>query len=466
MRPTSTTRDDDERTSMTDEHRFGSHKTRRAFLVGFLIVMFACGDRPESANAPATGGPSEASGAPTSAAGGIVGRPGHRFEIADEGGVPVARTTGGPMFEGELFDNELVLTLHQDPARQESMLYRPRGVLADPAGDFFVLDSGNSRIAVFDASGEFVRAFGRSGQGPGELSGLGVLQSLQDGALSVFDLQQQRTTLFGTDGSIVDDVSHGGIPVSNLEILPDGRLLKIGGVFDDVDSGIQARRAQVFSSDGSQVLATMETSMVKMSTVEVITVSENEVVSRSVSVPYAARPFAAHVPGRGLLLSAGDTPELTLYDYAGLPTRIVRIDLPAHPITAAMREQYETRRRQSLREAAERDGRDPPQVPNSEFPEQAGFWQRFTVDDRGFTWLQDVVTTTEREEGDPWTFHVLDPEGRYLGTTRLPVARPSFSDGRVMGTVTDPDNGDTEVRIYRLRPRPAGFDYTSRTDDR
>lgn len=74
-------------------------------------------------------------------------------------------------------------------------------VAFDPSGNLYILDTQAARIVVVDGNGEFVRQFGRPGEGPGEFAphntstmGLAVLR---DGRAVVF---QQGFHLFGADG--------------------------------------------------------------------------------------------------------------------------------------------------------------------------------------------------------------------------------------------------------------------------
>lgn len=51
--------------------------------------------------------------------------------------------------------------------------YRPLDLGVDDDGRIYVFDSGNARIQVFDASGNYLRSIGREGSGPGEFDGGG-----------------------------------------------------------------------------------------------------------------------------------------------------------------------------------------------------------------------------------------------------------------------------------------------------
>jgi len=385
---------------------------------------------------------------------------GHRFETTLEDGIPTAVTTGGPLYEGSLFAFDPIMTLRQDPSVEGSALYRPRAVTIGPDGDYFVLDSGNSRVAVFDAAGNYLRSFGREGQGPGEFSNLASLQSLRGDVLSIFDFQSQRTSLFRTDGTLIDDFSNTGVQVMNLERGPSGRIIMLSSGFDlEDDPGIQSRRVRLFAADGGDALAEISTGKVKSQIMELTEMPGGQMIARSMPVPFAGHPSAVHAPDRGFLLTDGDKPELRWYDYAGDLAEVVRIDLPQPLVTEEMKRQYDEDRRRRLIEAAERDGREPPQLSELEFPERVGCWQSVVVDDYGYVWLQAVTLTYDHPEGAGWTFIVLAPDGRYLGQAELPVRRPFIRDGKLMGFVADPETGETEVGVFAIRPLPEGLAY-------
>jgi len=76
-----------------------------------------------------------------------------------------------------------------------------------PDGTVYVVDMKDCRVKVFDAAGRFVRAFGRQGQGPGELNQpTGVLIS-PDKEVLVEDVPNRRLAIFAPDGTFRRHVS-------------------------------------------------------------------------------------------------------------------------------------------------------------------------------------------------------------------------------------------------------------------
>ena len=48
---------------------------------------------------------------------------GHRFEVVEENGIALALTTGGPRHPENIFTLRPLLTLREDPWREESILF-------------------------------------------------------------------------------------------------------------------------------------------------------------------------------------------------------------------------------------------------------------------------------------------------------------------------------------------------------
>ncbi len=129
----------------------------------------------------------------------------HSFEIVYEDGIPVATNKGDPKFSEELFAYEKALILKQVPDQPESLLNRPASFTLDDEGFFYVDDRFNARIAVYDPMGNYIRSFGREGDGPGEFSKRWwELRDLRGDVLDIYDSMHQRITFYRTDGTLLD----------------------------------------------------------------------------------------------------------------------------------------------------------------------------------------------------------------------------------------------------------------------
>ena len=77
--------------------------------------------------------------------------------------------------------------------------FAPGEMAVDEAERIYVVDTGNTRVQVFDAEGNYVMTLGKRGQGPGELSLPSGVAVVGDRVV-VYDLQNRRFTVWGTDG--------------------------------------------------------------------------------------------------------------------------------------------------------------------------------------------------------------------------------------------------------------------------
>ncbi|MFC1500054.1 6-bladed beta-propeller [Candidatus Zixiibacteriota bacterium] len=365
----------------------------------------------------------------------------------------VARTTGGPLHEGPLFTVEPLLVLQQDPSTPESLLFQPGAFLPGPDGNYYIIDQGSGRVVVFDDTGVFIRAFGRKGEGPGEFRMM-ELQSLWEGVLSIFDYSQQRTIWFRTDGSLLEVIRSpiGGYALS-LDRTPSGTILQ-GGVRGDQDGpiGSTERRMTLASGTGRDTLAVIRTGLVAETLQNVQTLPNGSMVMIGKPLAYSGSPRVMYHPGYGILATDGDRPELIWYDTTGQPRLHIWIDLPVQPTTSEMKQIYREKERAEAEESTSRSGR-PSQLPTDyPWPDTIGFWRRVTVDDQGWIWCLDVASLEQHVDGELFLWHVIDREGRYIGTTGLPTASPRIAAGKVMCLIEDQDTGEIAASVFTLRP--------------
>lgn len=384
---------------------------------------------------------------------------GHRFDLIEEEGVPVALTTGGSLYDALLFKVEPLLTLQENLTDQETILFNPNAIQVGPDDRYYVCDAGNGRIAVFSPEGEYERSLGRRGEGPGEFR-LMNLQSLHDGILSVFDYSSQRTTHFRTDGTIADIFSSpiGGYALW-LDRTREGTYLQ-GGVRMEQDGtvGFTERRAVIVAPTGRDTLAVIRTGLVKDSYRQIQQMPDGSSIAFGKNLPYSGAPAITYIPGRGILTTDGERPELTWYDTAGRKKLIIRTDLPYLSVTTEMKQDYLNREGARAEQYTNRAGRNP--LPSDyEWPETVGFWRRISVDDEGYIWCIDVLSLDQHMEGEEYLFHVIDPEGRYLGVAKLPSSQPRIAGGRLTCFIEDEETGSVVPSIFTLRSAVEGFIY-------
>ena len=390
----------------------------------------------------------------------------HGFRVFSEGGVPVALTTGGPRWTGEIFDFELHLCLQEDE-EDASTLYKPSGFDVDDRGWFYVADDGNDRIAVFDSAGRYVRAMGRSGEGPGELDWIQAPELLE-GVLSVLDRSLSRITRFATDGTLLDIR-----PVALDELITTaqaywdlkggrGLLLRLERRGREEDMGEDARAALVALDREGDTLWGHRTPWEPLLTLEWMEF-EGSRLPVPTAIPWAGLPTADYHPDHGILVSPGTGPHLHLLGEAGDTLLRIRVEISPEAPTEADLEEAESAVRASIREFDEPlfgalHGAHLSALTHP--PEFKAPWTEVHLDDAGFVWLRLPDLRDYSSEPAPLRFRVLSPEGEYLGITTTPEAswvRPSR--GRLLVESADSLTGVPKLCAYTIRPRVEGLAY-------
>lgn len=80
---------------------------------------------------------------------------------------------------------------------------KPTDVAVDKEGNIYVTDMLNARIESFDADGQFIRAFGKRGDGPGYFAMPKGIAVDTDGHLWVTDSMQNRVQLYSQEGQLL-----------------------------------------------------------------------------------------------------------------------------------------------------------------------------------------------------------------------------------------------------------------------
>jgi sugar lactone lactonase YvrE len=80
---------------------------------------------------------------------------------------------------------------------------KPTGVAVDHEGNLYVADTWNDRVEIFDPDGDFIRAFGKAGDGPGYFARPKGIAIDGDGHVWVADAMQNRVQVFTPEGQLL-----------------------------------------------------------------------------------------------------------------------------------------------------------------------------------------------------------------------------------------------------------------------
>ena len=139
------------------------------------------------------GGEGAAAGAGGGGAGGGAG---------GSAGAAAGRAAGGPSGGGEAFSWGPFATFN-----------RETDVAWDPAGNIFVSDGyGDKRVVKFDKNGNFVKAWGSRGQGPGQFEDVHTIAADAKGNVYVGDRFNRRIQVFDGDGNFKTMYTNVGAP--------------------------------------------------------------------------------------------------------------------------------------------------------------------------------------------------------------------------------------------------------------
>lgn len=391
----------------------------------------------------------------------------HAFRTFVEDGVSVCETTGGLRFAGNLFGLEKVLEIRPEPGNEAALLNGPSSFLRGPDGCFYVADDGNHRIAVFGPDGEYLRSIGRQGSGPAEFRNISYM-SLEGDILTVFDRMQRRLTRFRLDGSVerIHSLRMGSsfrrdysALVARVYCAGEETLIEQRECRDfSTDRSTQSAVVVVMKADTGDTLAVIQTESVDNGIVE----REDTQTTSSVTIrqiPYAAIPCALYDPRVGILTTDGATPVINRYTLSGDLIRQIRVSIPLQPVDQSLKQRYLDRQERMHAEYEERTGRTWSDDTRWTYPDVIGFSNSMQMDDVGYIWLSEIVSSTLHEDDDAFLDHVIDPDGRYLGTVEVPTRNFLVRGGELFAILTDPDTGEGIPTVFKIDPDVEGLAY-------
>lgn len=387
----------------------------------------------------------------------------HGFETYVENGTETARTTGGPKYQQELFDYRRTREIRSPEETQEGLLERPLHMLIAPSGDLYVADRGRRQVLAFSADGEFLRAFGRPGNGPGEFSALSLLEANQD-RIAVYDPALGRTSLFKPSGELIDVVTlppnmprgYSMTAVVQMHVLPSGRQLAIER---SLQQGTHTQFSATMMTADSDTLWTIQTPSLRTS-YETPAMEGFSAMIRPIE--FGSQPDIVFEQAVGTVISPGDRPVLEVYSHDGERARRIEIVMEPEPVSAKDRQQVLDRHDERIAQADER------MLPFLRaqkealvFAETMPAWTSVRIDDFGYFWLGYLLPREEGPGAPGMMFRVLDPQGMYLGDTQWPTRYANAQLSRGYLAVIEPDTTTSEpiLVLYEIQSAIPGFTY-------
>ncbi len=340
--------------------------------------------------------------------------------IVKEGDVTVVKNPKEPVYKTPVLELKEELSIGGAQAQGDDLFGQISDVVIDEAGSLYVLDGRNGHVKVFDASGKYLRAIGRQGQGPGEFEGpLNLSFSRTAGELVVHQ-QSPRTAFYRPEGTFLRDVSFRGMGALLGRTDSHGNIYRNEIVIDESGARCVAKK---FGPDG--------TALAELG---------------AAPAPFAVKG-AAKVKPRALMPASYfqlDRADNVVYGYPqDYELTLFRgADAKSFMKIARSYDLVEV----SAEEKKEWNKQIPPGSGiEIEFPKYHSAYDRFFLDDLG----RLFVRTWERTEDGKRIHDIFDAEGRFVGRVPLKGLGLEILKGKYYALEDDAD-GYQYVKRYAV----------------
>lgn len=320
-------------------------------------------------------------------------------------------------------------------------------LVADAAGNVFVMQQQPVHIKVFGPDGRWLRNIGREGDGPGEFRN-GMLGIVGD-TLFVQDPNNQRLTTFRTDGTfLATHQSQCCWFTSRLPVLADGRAMIMG----PPPPGIEVRGAYYLTHMDGRVTDTLlmpaEQPGEEGDYWEVTRRSGQNVSISRINVPLRASEVMAVRPDGRIVRGRTDSYRLVIGTDLSDSTRVFAATAPTLSVTDVQRDSaYNAtleRQRDDWRDAFAEVAK------LSDIPSTWPVFTAITVDPANRTWV-----ALPGDRGGFSRLQVFSPDGVLLGDVPMPANGAGIFNGFWTGDRIyvggEDDLGLPIIRVFRLR---------------
>lgn len=298
-------------------------------------------------------------------------------------------------------------------------------------------------VRLYDAEGRFVRRVGRRGNGPGEFQQLTGPWRVEHGRFAVFDVGQQRLTIFDTTGAVAGEGSYRGggegMPMIPVDGTSDGRLLGEMQAFSQATAGLSRPEVTYVYFDTSAVAQAVADPLPGR---ELFVGNAGRDGMRALgSSPFARAPLAAACGGY-TAIAENSRYEVRLLDESGSTRTIVRGDRQGERITDDV---FRAFLRDRLGDEAPVTEDMIASLRQTTVQERLPVLARLQCDEAGNLWIEEF----QRPGVGSRQLVSFDADGRYRGEVELPadVTLLRVRDGRLLSLVRD----DVDVEYVEMR---------------
>ena len=350
----------------------------------------------------------------------------------------------------------------------------------DDAGNLHVFDRLAARVVVVNPNGDFVREFGRRGEGPGEFQSAMDMVVMSDGRVVIADMGHRAFHLFAPTGDLERMVRMGRIawvrqmyPEAGGESVVRGaRMLGFSFQFAG-DSTIRfpdPRSIERIFLTGDE--ATVETATEVWGpawtrlTERLIPGGAQKIMSRGPRRGFEPELFAGVLPGGRIAFSDSSAYAIKLAERDGRISSILTRPFSPEPVTERVMSEEKDRRLRDLEDRPEssvsRSGgrmvvsgsgggaRAREQIETLEFAEEVPVVRDLRTSWGGRIW----VLRRGDEPVSDGPIDILAADGRYLGTYRTGATRlPDAFGPEGLAAFIERDELDVQTVIVKRLPR-------------
>lgn len=333
--------------------------------------------------------------------------------ITEDNGVTVVKNTKEPIYEPGVFTLEEELSITESPEREEVIFSQIRSIDVDESGRIYILDQGEAHVYIFDQDGNFIKSFGKKGQGPGELHSPLKMTITSNQEIMVEDYGR-KMIFYSLVGDFIREIKTAKEAARMIFMDSRGNFFGTVFVYDEKDPRYEVRKY----SPQMNRLAAIGTSPLPN--------ARNEGFN-----PFGGAVMYAVRNDDHVICGSPEKYELNIFDLeANLEMKIIKDYNPVE-IT-----------KQEIDEVME----EMPQGIEVSIPKYHNAFQWFTTDDEGRIFIR---THEQIKEGKGYHYDVFDMEGRFIVKIPLKTTPYLIKDNKFY-TVEEDEQGFLAIKRYKV----------------